>query len=291
MSNNHPRGWSEGVAGAEPPGMGTKIFNNMVNNSSLQKWDRLKQKQLDTQFINSLIQGMNCSMFEAKAIMNCVYDTYQPFFDNASAMKPGQVLFEAVSVENGPSVKLSYCKMGSVILTLDAGEEDLETRQHEGVIGLRRKRFQRIVNEAFQQGGLLTVEDIANRLLNCGEKTLVRDLAEFKKQDIVLPLRSTVTDMGRAVTHRVMIVKEWLLGREYSEIARKTNHSVDAVANYIDKFKRVVCLAKDNHEIKTIAFLVKLSVQLTEEYYRIYCDCPMVAHRKEELEGLVKKNN
>jgi hypothetical protein len=261
----------------------------MVNNTSLQKWDRLKQKQLDTQFINSLIQGMNCSMFEAKAIMNSVYEVYQPFFDNASAMKPGQVLFEAVSIENGSHIKLSDCKMVSVILTLDAGEEDLEIRQHQGVIGLRRHRFQRIANEAFQQGGLLTVEDIANRLINCGEKTLVRDLAGFKKQNIVLPLRSTVMDMGRSITHRLLIVKEWLLGKEYSEIARKTNHSIDAVANYIDKFKRVVCLAKDNHEIKTIAFLVKLSIPLAEEYYKIYRDLPIVSHRKEELEGLIKK--
>ncbi len=229
-------------------------------------------------------------MFEAKAILNCVYETYQPFFDNASAMRPGQVLFEAVSIENGPQTKLSDCKMVSVILTLDAGEGDLDIRQHQGVIGLRRYRFQRIVNEAFQQGGLLTVEDIANRLLNCGEKTLVRDLAEFKKQNIVLPLRSTVMDMGRSITHRLLIVKEWLLGREYSEIARRTNHSIDAVANYIDKFKRVVCLAKDNHEIKTIAFLVKLSLPLAEEYYSIYRDYPMVAHRKDELESLVKKN-
>jgi hypothetical protein len=261
----------------------------MVNNTSLQKWDRLKQKQLDTQFINSLIQGMNCSMFEAKAIMNCVYESYQPFFDNASAMKPGQVLFEVVSVESGPQIKLSDCKMVSVILTLDAGEEDLGIRQKKGVMGLRRHRFQRIAHEAFQQGGLLTVEDIANRLLNCGEKTLVRDLAEFKKQNIVLPLRSTVMDMGRSITHSSLIVKEWLQGREYSEIGRKTNHSVEAVANYINKFKRVVCLAKDNHEIKTIAFLVKLSLPLAEDYYRIYCDFPMVAHRREEVEDLIKK--
>jgi len=261
----------------------------MLNNSSLQKWDRLKQKQLDTQFINSLIQGMNCSMFEAKAIMNCVYEAYQPFFDNASAMRPGQVLFEAVSIENGAQTKLSDCKMVSVILTLDAGAEDLEIRKHQGVIGLRRHRFQRIANEAFQQGGLLTVEDIANRLLNCGEKTLGRDLSALKERNIVLPLRSTVIDIGRSITHRSLIVKEWLLGREYSDIARRTNHSIDAVANYVDKFKRVVCLAKDNHEIKTIAFLVKLSIPLAEEYYKIYRNCPMVNHRKEELETLIKK--
>jgi len=262
----------------------------MINNSSLQKWDRLKQKQLDTQFINALIQGMNCSMFEAKAIMNAVYEVYHPFFDNTASMKPGQILFEVVSVENGPQRKLSDCKMISVVLTLDAGEEDLEVKKQQGVTGLRRYRLQRIANEAFQQGGVLTVEDIANRLLNCGERTLCRDIKALKEKGIVLPLRSVIKDMGRSVTHRSLIVKEWLQGKEYSDIARKTNHSIEAVSNYVDKFKRVVCLAKDNHEITTIAFLVKLSPKLTEEFYRLFLDIKAVPHRKAELENLIKKN-
>jgi len=148
------------------PQNGTLKLLLMIKNSSLQKWDRLKQKQLDTQFVNKLIQGMNCSPFEAMAILNAVYETYQPFFDNSGAMKPGQVLFEVVSVEDGAQKKLSECKMVTVVLTLDAGEEDLQVRERLGVQGLRRHRLQRIVTEAFQQGGLLTVEDIANRLLN-----------------------------------------------------------------------------------------------------------------------------
>jgi hypothetical protein len=262
----------------------------MINNSSLQKWDRLKQKQLDTQFINALIQGMNCSMFEAKAIMNAVYEVYHPFFDNTASMKPGQILFEVVSVENGPQRKLSDCKMISVVLTLDAGEEDLDVKRQQGVIGLRRHRLQRIANEAFQQGGVLTVEDIANRLLNCGERTLCRDIKALKEGGIVLPLRSVIKDMGRSITHRSLIVKEWLQGKEYSEIARRTNHSIEAVSNYVDKFKRVVCLAKDNHEITTIAFLVKLSPRLTEELYRLFLETKAVPHRKAELENLIKKN-
>ena len=262
----------------------------MINNSSLQKWDRLKQKQLDTQFVNCLIQGMNCSQFEAKAILNAVYETYQPFFDNSGAMKPGQVLFELVSIENGAQKKLSECKMVSVVLTLDAGEEDLQIKEHQGVQGLRRHRLERIVNEAFQQGGLLTVEDIANRLLNCGERTLCRDIKSFKDQGIVLPLRSTISDMGKSVTHRALIVKQWLSGKEYTEIARSTHHSIDAVANYVDKFKRVVCLAKNNYEIKTIAFLVKLSPSLTEEYYKLLQTNEAVPHRREEMDDLIKKN-
>ncbi len=263
----------------------------MINNSSLQKWDRLKQKQLDTQFINMLIQGMNCSMFESKAIMNAVYEVYHPFFDNAANMKPGQILFEVVSIENGPQRRLSECKMISVVLTLDAGEDDLEIKRGQGVMGLRRYRLQRITNEAIQQGGVLTIEDIANRLLNCGERTLCRDIKALKEQGIILPLRSIIKDMGKSITHRALIVKEWLHGKEYTEIARNTNHCIDSVSNYIDKFKRVVCLAKDNHEINTIAFLVKLSPSLTEQYYKLYQTIKPVAHRKAELDVLIKKNS
>lgn len=261
----------------------------MINNSSLQKWDRLKQKQLDTLFVNTLIQGMNCSNFEAMAILNQVYDIYQPFFDNSATLKSGQVIFEVVSTENSPKIPLAQCKLVRATLTLDGGEEDLTVREAEGVIGLRRHRLERICNEAFQQGGLLTVEDIANRLLNCGERTLCRDIAYFKEHDIILPLRSTIKDMGKAITHRVMIVKQWLEGKEFFEISRNTHHSVKSVANYVDKFKRIICLAKDNYEINAISFFVKLSPSLTQKYYELYSQGKIAPHREFELEELLKK--
>jgi len=52
----------------------------------------------------------------------------------------------------------------------------------------------------------------------------------------------------------------------------------------------VICLAKNNYELKTIAFLVKLSPSLTEEYYRLYQTLEAVPHRKEEIDDLVKKS-
>ena len=261
----------------------------MINNSSIDKWERLRQKQQDVQFINRLQAGLNCSPFESKAILNCVYDVYQPFFDNTASMKPGQILFEVVSVENSAKEKLSDCQMKTVVLTLDAGTDDLTIREREGVIGLRRQRLQRMAIEAFQQGGLLTVEDIANRLLNCGERTVIRDIKALKDKGICLPLRSTIKDMGRAVSHREMIVKRWLAGMEFSEISRQTNHSIEAIANYVEKFKRVICLAKDNHEISTIAFLVKISVNLAQQYYDLYQKLEIVPIREKELDELIKK--
>jgi hypothetical protein len=204
-------------------------------------------------------------------------------------MKPGQILFEVVSVENSAKEKISDCQMKTVVLTLDAGDDDLTVRQQKGVIGLRRYRMQRIATEAFQQGGLLTVEDIANRLLNCGERTVTRDIRVFKMEGICLPLRSTVKDMGRAISHREMIVKRWLLGMEFSEISRQTNHSIEAIANYVDKFKRVICLAKDNHEISTVAFLVKISVGLAQQYYDLYQNLKIVPCREKEMDDIIKK--
>jgi hypothetical protein len=104
-----------------------------------------------------------------------------------------------------------------------------------------------------------------------------------------LPLRSTIKDMGKSISHRVLIVKQWLQGKEFSEIARNTNHTVRSVANYVDKFKRIICLAKDNYEINAISFFVKLSPSLTQQYYQLYATFKIAPHRELELNELLKK--
>jgi hypothetical protein len=262
----------------------------MKNNSSLQKWQRLSQKQLDTQFMNALVSGLQCSPFEATAVIDTVYEIYAPYFQINPSLKPGQMFFHVISADTAASVPLSQSAQLTVTLTLDDPHEDLEIRQHAGVIALRRHRIQRVCTEAFQQGGLLTVEDLANRLFNCGERTICRDLQALRKQNIVVPLRSTIKDMGRTLSHRTAIITHWLAGDEYTEIARKTCHSIQAVKNYVDKFKRVVALAQEQYEIHTIAFLVKLSPALVTDYIHIYQDANAIPHRKSELQGFLKKN-
>jgi len=241
-------------------------------------------------FINRLIEGLNCSPIEAKGILNIVYEVYQPFFENSASLKPGQIIMQVVSTDAHPGMQLSECPMVNVTLTMDAGEEDLQIRKQQGVTGLRRYQLQRICEEAFQQGGLLTVEDLAIRIFNCGERTVTRDLAALRKDGIEPPLRSTIKDIGRTISHRVLIVNEWLRGKEYSQISRSTNHSIKSVRNYVDKFKRVVSLAKQNYEVHSIGFIVKLSSRLVQEYYSLYQNEKIVPHRKDELDELLKKS-
>ena len=261
----------------------------MINNSSLQKWRRLKQKDLDQQFIHQVIEGCGCSSFEAKAVQQTVYQVYAPFFENASSLKPGQLLLPVVSVNALPNESLDQASLITVKLTLFDANTDLEIRQNKGVVGLRQHRIQRVCVEAFQQGGLLTVEDLAHRLFNCGQRTICRDLKSLRDHEICPPLRSIVKDMGRTITHRRKIVQQWLLGDEYLLIGKKTFHSVDSVRNYVSKFKRVVVLTLQDYDVFTISFLVNISSSLVKEYQNLFQGLDIVQHRKQELDDLLKK--
>jgi len=266
-----------------------KIHGTMVNNSSIQKWYRLQQKNLNQQFIHQVIRGCNCSSFEAKAILETVHEVFAPFFDNASCLKPGQIQLPVIAVDCPPGKSLKNASLVTVNLTLCDDDTDLDIRKKQGVSGLRQHRIYRVCIEAFQQGGLLTVEDLAHRLFNCGQRTICRDIKFFKDKDIFLPLRSTVKDMGRSLSHRKEIIRLWLLGDEYQLIAQKTFHSTGAVRNYVEKFKRVIVLTLQNYDMHTISFLVKLSSTLVKQFQELYETLDIVKHRHDEINNLLKK--
>lgn len=114
----------------------------MVNNSALSKWYRLCTKNLNQQFINEIITGLNCSPFEAGAVLDTVHKVFGPYFETGGALKPGQILFQVVFAKNGPQVPLDKCELVTVTLTLDAGEQDLKIKAACGVVGLRRHRLE-----------------------------------------------------------------------------------------------------------------------------------------------------
>jgi hypothetical protein len=262
----------------------------MINNSSQQRWQRAEARSLDTQFTNDIIQGMNCSPFEAQAIRDKVHEVYSPLFDNTDTLKPGQIKASVVDANVPPNTPLALARQRAVTLTLDAGSEDLAIRRQGGVIALRRHRLARICEEAFQQGGLLTLEGVSD-LFNCAVRTLVSDLAALRRERITLPLRSTVKDMGRAVTHRALIIEHWLSGLEYSDIANKTCHSIPSVANYVEKFKRCVALFQSGYDMDTVAFVARVSPALARALHTLYMKGSPVEHRRQELDDLIKKND
>jgi hypothetical protein len=256
----------------------------MINNTSRQRWQRAAARSLDTQFMAMISHGMNCSPFEAEAIRDAVHEVYAPLLEAADRLKPGQIPVSVIDAGVAPNVPLAQAQQRLVILTLDAGTPDHAVRRQGGVVALRRHRVARVCEEAFQQGGLLTLEGIAD-VFNCAVRTLVSDLAALRAQGIAPPLRSTVKDMGRALTHRREIITRWLAGGEYSEIAAATHHSVPAVANYVDKFRRCVLLLRQGTDIETTALVARVSPALVRIFHALAQDLPAVAHRRQALEA------
>ncbi len=50
----------------------------MINNTNYAHWDRLKAKSFDAQFTHEMVTGLNCSPFEAEAIVEKVHEVYSP---------------------------------------------------------------------------------------------------------------------------------------------------------------------------------------------------------------------
>jgi hypothetical protein len=241
----------------------------MIRNQLFEKEERLKSKTLDAQLSRSLQHGLNCSPFEAEAAVKLARETYRSEKILPSVLKPGQMVVSVISELEGAQSRIKDAAFVRVVITLDS-PDDFTVRKNLGVDGLRRYRIVRICEETLEQGGLMTVEDLSYRIFNVGERTIVRDLKILRAENIIVPLRSTIRDIGRTITHKEEIVRLWLSGKQYACVARSSHHSIASVRNYIETFKRIVALGADGHTTENIAFLSGASSTLVRTYLSLW---------------------
>ncbi|MDI6811307.1 MAG: DUF1670 domain-containing protein [archaeon] len=152
-----------------------------------------------------------------------------------------------------------------VVLTLIA-KDDLELRK-AGYSGkeIREKKIVRLFTEAYEQGALLTHSDVAF-LLHVSTGTVSRQVNAYMKENVVIvPTRGVIHDIGRAMTHKRIIVELYKQGCQTPEIARKTNHTEEACDRYIKAYKKVEKLSK-KMEPEEIARTLEMGISLVKEY-------------------------
>lgn len=238
----------------------------MSKHYAIKRWERLAAKQLDRLFKERLVKDLRRSRHEAESLLRTVHETYAPYFQCAPGPQAGQASLQVVCIEAPAGPPLTRCPQVLVTVTLDDPPNDLPMRRKGGVTGLRRQRLARVCHEAFQQGGLLTLEDLAYRLFNCGQRTLCRDLRALRRQGIHPPLRSSTRNLGPILASRRQVIELWLAGQNYEMIARTTFRSAALVGSYVDKFKRVALLHREGVDADEISHLARISVSLAEEY-------------------------
>lgn len=136
-----------------------------VRNQKREILKRLDSKTLDAKFLVEIEQGLNCSPFEAEAVLEVVKEVYFPFIDERCAKAPpGKVTLVAISADEPAGKPVAECQKQSVCLTVHRGSEDDRLVQEQGSAGFRQARIPDLYQEALSQGALLTREDLAYRI-------------------------------------------------------------------------------------------------------------------------------
>ena len=207
--------------------------------------------------------------FSAKMAELLLQEAENHLLGQPGHLRPGQmrVILTAQRARHGQA--LAATALTEVLWTVDAGAADRAILVEQGPIGLRRHRLQRLLAEALEQDAVATQEDLA-LVLQVTRRTIKRDFAALHAAGVWLPSRGYLQGIGRGQTHKAQIVRRWLQGETYDQLAQHTHHSGSSIRRYVQTFTRVLHLQQQGFEPAQIATLVQLSVPLVQEYLQLW---------------------
>jgi DNA-binding XRE family transcriptional regulator len=196
-------------------------------------------------------------------------------------LEEGQTLWFAVHIDEkpGPGKTLDKMKVVPTILSI-THEEDKQMRANGySPKEVRRYRVVRLLNEAYAQNGVLTQADLAE-LIGVSAGTIGKDIRTYQTENnVILPYRGTIHDIGPSMTHKKIIIAKFLQGIPTPDIARTTQHTEEACDRYIKAFKKVRMLHEKMKPLE-IARTIDMSERLVNEYITL-----IEEHRANEMEG------
>lgn len=262
-----------------------------VRHRALELLRRLDAKSLDSRFTVEIEQGLNCSPFESDAVLQVVKEVFFPFLDaEAPVARPGKVTLVIVAADEPAGKSVADCRKQTVSLTLHRGADDDKLICERGPAAFRQARLLDLCQQALSQGGLLTAEDLAYRVFFVTPRTISRDLLVVRKNNpqVLIPMRSTLHDLGPVLTHRTQIIRLALKGKTTTQICQIMHHSPEAVANYISTFTRCAQLARKKISPEEIAFLLGRGIALIRAYLQILDECPKDRNMAYHLDELLR---
>jgi DNA-binding CsgD family transcriptional regulator len=206
-------------------------------------------------------------------------------------LKEGQIEVTVIGIEERSGKLIEKMEKKKVRLTIDNGNEDIEAIKEYGRIGLREIKIQRITEEALDQGGVLSQEDIS-KYLSVSLSTVKRDISRIKQRGIEVVTRGYLHNIGRGQTHKVKIIGMYLDGKTYSEIKLIARHSSGAIKRYLESFTKVLMAqSKGIYERKEISSVTGISEGLVKQYLELIRESKKDKTRSENLKDLIKRNS
>ncbi len=124
----------------------------------------------------------------------------------------------------------------------------------------------RLIKSAYAQGGLLTGAELAV-LLNRSLGTIGKYIKKYHEtHDDILPTKGMILDQGSKPTHKGSIISLYEQGYSEPDIARQTNHTIEATSRYLKNYKRVKILCEKNFGQMDIVRITGMGYKTIYEY-------------------------
>ncbi len=245
------------------------------------EYTRLRKKTQEHEFVERLEREFEFSPRLSRGVLEVVTEL---FFDNRE-LGAGQVDYTCVRAEEGSGKAMEELKKVQVKLTRDlVSDEDAERRL--GPSARRKLQILRMTEEAYDQGGLLTQEDLG-RVIGVSARTIRRDVEELMQNNLRLFLRGLQKDIGKGISHKSWVVSLYLQWKTYSEIERITGHTVGAIKTYLNDFSRVMMArARGIRSAKEIGFYLGRTPRLVDEYLALLREAEKTPEERERLASL-----
>ena len=185
----------------------------------------------------------------------------------------GDIVYWAISDQEPAGKARTDCELVAVALTFYDPDTDHVRRGRSSVLKLHKAA--RLAAEARRQGGLVCMPDLAF-LIGFEASALHRAI---KGSGLFVPTRGAIIDIGRGVTHRAQIVRQYVEGYTDTEIVRRTHHSYSAVTSYIEEFRRVMLLCDRALPPEHIRKILGRSLKLINEYIALYRELDQPQHQ------------
>ncbi len=185
-----------------------------------------------------------------------------------SKLKPGQLLWNALDKNTrGDSPNRKFIPVVLSIIT-PKDIEQLTNGIRPSVIA--KNTIARIINEAYQQGGILSNRDIALITLRNASGASQLRLSYEKEHQTILPHTGALHDMGTTVTHKAAIINKVIIQKKDPSIAAKeTNHSQRAVDRYLKDYNRIKTVYEQNQDITFIHLATGIAKHVVKQYIDI----------------------
>ena len=232
-----------------------KCFKNAVANFIKEEFPRFGGPKAIDLFLNELTK---------------IVDWFYPKAEN---LRPGELPWVGVAKEDRPArgKDMSQTKTRMGILPLIVEDDIIALENGSALKEVTSDRIARVLKYADSSCNIALSGAELSLMFSASVATISRYICQYEKEhNVVLPRCGTVHDLGRSISHKVVICrKKYLEAKEPPQIAKETYHTVESVDRYSLAFERIRFCHQRGMAPTEIAFSTQMSISLVKEYLNL----------------------